>query len=218
MKVLVAGCDRPFGRVVADHLGQAHEVVAVGREGSDGVQEVRLSEPEEVRPLVAGMDAVVCADAFEMGLLEPVSDARTLDDAVRGAYVLLDEAQSAGVVRAIAISTLDLLDDYPDDHVLEETFRPRPRPTPVSLATYLVEQTFREFAREGPIASICLRFGEIDQLEGTPGYLALEAIDRALTMSLEETRYRWFLYHVCESDRYPLRGAKQAPLSLKVED
>ena len=190
MKVLVAGCDRPFGRVVADHLGQAHEVVAVGREGSDGVQEVRLSEPEEVRPLVAGMDAVVCADAFEMGVLEPVSDARTLD----------------------------LLDDYPDDHVLEETFRPRPRPTPVSLATYLVEQTFREFAREGPIASICLRFGEIDQLEGTPGYLALEAIDRALTMSLEETRYRWFLYHVCESDRYPLRGAKQAPLSLKVED
>lgn len=218
MKVLVTGCDRPFGRAVLNHLRQNHEVVAVGRVGSDEVKAVGLPEPELVKPVLVGMDAIVHADAFEIGRLESVSDEHTLDEAVRGAYVVLDEAQSAGVGRAIVISSLDLLNDYPDDYVLEETFRPRPRPEAASLVPYLVEQTFREFAREGPIASICLRFGEIGQPKGTPQELALRTVDRALMMSLIETRYRWFLYHVCESDRYPLGGAKQAPMSLQVKD
>ena len=218
MKVLVTGCDRPFGSAVATHLRQTHEVVAIGRVGSGDVQEAELPEPEQVKPIVVGVEAVVYADAFEIGDLASVSDERTLDEAVRGAYVVLDEAQSAGVGRAVAISTLDLLDDYPDDYVLEETFRPRPSPEAVSLAPYLVEQTFREFAREGPIVSICLRFGRIDRPGGTPQDLALEAIDRALAMPLGETRYRWFLYHICGSQRFPFRGARQAPMTLRVED
>ena len=87
----------------------------------------------------------------------------------------------------------------------------------LSLAPYLVEQTFREFARQGPLVSICLRFGAIDRPDGTPGDLAGRAIDRALVAPLDGTRSRWFLYHVSGSDRFPIRGAKQSPFSFETE-
>ncbi len=218
MKIVVTGCDRPFPKSVARHLSDEHEVVAVGRAAGSGVDEVLLPEPDRVNPIIQGVDAVVHGDVFETAALSDAKDETVLDDAVRGAYVMLEEAQTAGVERAILISTLDLLADYPDDYVLEETFRPRPRPEAGSLAPYLVEQTFREFAREGPITSICLRMGEIEGPDGTPQDLALEAIVRALSMPLGETRYRWFLYHVCGTERFPFRAAKQAPLSLVEED
>ncbi|MBK36676.1 MAG: hypothetical protein CME26_14255 [Gemmatimonadetes bacterium] len=217
MKVLVTGSDRPFGRSVATRLREVHDVVGVGRGASEGIEPVDLSEPDQVAPLVSGVEALVHADAFEIEGLSEVSHERTLDEAARGAYVLLDEAQKAGVARAVCISTLELLRDYPDGYVIDETFRPRPEADALSLAPYLVEQTFREFARQGPLVSICLRFGAIDRPDGTPGDLAGRAIDRALVAPLDGTRSRWFLYHVSGSDRFPIRGAKQSPFSFETE-
>ena len=41
---------------------------------------------------------------------------------------------------------------------------------------------------------------------------AVRAITRALEMELEGRQYRWWLYHICSGDRYPLHAAAHGPL------
>ena len=204
MKIWVTGVEDPLTLRVANILERTHEIVT-----SDA--SVDLREPQQVGPLAAEVEAILHSAVAHGG---STTDEGILDRSARGAYVILNEAVKAGVGRAVLISSLSCFEDYPANYVVDETWRPMPRPEAASLAPLMAERTFREFARQESINVICLRFGEIDAPEGTPWDLALEAIERALTMTIEDGSYRWWLFHVADSDRYPPRAAKEAPLSL----
>jgi len=105
-----------------------------------------------------------------------------------------------------------LLEDYPEDYVLDETFRPKAKAEAISLAPLLAERIFREFARQGPIHTVCLRFGDLDKKEGTPASMALESVSRVVEAKIESDGYRWSVYNVAGTERYPLRAAKDLPL------
>jgi len=208
MKILITGLDGAIAQEAAARLAAVHEIVTCD-------PAVDLREPAQVEPLVDGIQAVVHTALTERTLQRLPSAAEQLDWAARSAYVLLQACQKAGVERALLLSTLACFDEYPDSCIIDETWRPRPRADAVSLAPLLAERTFREFAREGGIHTLCLRFGEMDAPDGTPRALALHAIERALVMPIEPNSYRWWLFHIARSERYPLRAAKSAPLSLQ---
>lgn len=204
MKIWITNDTHSAVDAAAKKLADTHEVI-VSPNGTD------LREPEQVAPLVAGVDAVVHT-AAPSGPVD--TDETLLDLAARGAYVILDAAVQAGVPRAVLISSLDSFADYPDTYVIDETWRPRPRPDAASFAPLMAERTFREFARQGPIETVCLRFHDDDTPEG----LAANAIERALTMQTDADAYRWWLYHVAVSERFPMRAATGRPLSLEVTE
>jgi nucleoside-diphosphate-sugar epimerase len=207
MKIWVAGVENPLASRAADRLDGDHDVVTSGAS-------VDLRVPEQVAPLAAEVEAIVHSAMPQVGT---TTDEEMLDRSARGAYVVIDEAVKAGVERAVLISSLSCFEDYPAEYNVDETWRPMPRPEAASLAPLMAERTFREFARQGGITAICLRFGEIDAPEGTSTNLALEAVERALTMTIEDGSYRWWLFHISEGARYPLSAAKAAPLSLEGE-
>lgn len=190
--------------VAEDALGTGHDVHV-----SDGT--IDLGDPAQVASLVSGTEAVVHTIPLSTAAM---SDEEILEQATRGAYVVLDEAVKAGVKRAVLLSDLTCFDDHYADYVIDETWRPDPRPEAVRLVPVLVERTFREFARQGGIDAVCLRFGEIDAPDGTPRALAARAVERAVTAELKPGGYRWHLFHVVGSERFPLRVAKGEPLSL----
>jgi nucleoside-diphosphate-sugar epimerase len=208
VKILLTGTDSKLGRLLAEHLGGHHKVTA-----TDGSVDIR--DPEVVRPLVSDIDVIVHAGAiWDLPGHSASSEAGILDWSARSAFVLLDEAVKAGLSRAVLVSTLVLFDDYPEGYVLDETFKPKPRAEAVSLATLLAERIFREFARQGPIHTMCLRFGDLDTQEGTPTSMALESVSRAVEAKIESDGYRWGVYNVAGTERYPLRAAKGLPLQL----
>jgi nucleoside-diphosphate-sugar epimerase len=208
MKIVVTGSGGRPGSLIARHLDKSHTV-----SGVDGTSDLR--DPEVVRPILDGTEMLVHAGALT-DLPEDLvnDDAGILDWSARGTYVLMDEACNHGVRRVVLVSSLDLLDDYPDSYVIDETWRPRPRPEAASLAPLMAERTCREFSRQRSIESICLRIGEVDTLGGTPEELLLNAVQRAVEMEVEPGSYRSWLFHVSDRERYPLRAAKGKPLSL----
>ena len=66
------------------------------------------------------------------------------------------------------------------------------------------------------LVGVCLRFGDLGAgpADTTPED-AVSAIRKALTMDLAGYRYRWWLYHICSTDRYPLGHAAGRPLSFE---
>jgi nucleoside-diphosphate-sugar epimerase len=208
MKIVVTGSGGRPGSLIARHLDKSHEVSCV-----DGASDLR--DPEVLGPILDGTEVVVHAGAIT-DLHEDLvnDDAGILDWSARGTYVLMDEACKQGVRRVVLVSSLDLLDGYPDSYVIDESWRPQPRPDAASLAPLMAERTCREFSRQRSIESICLRIGKIGAPEGTSEELLLKAVQRAVEMEIEPGVYRSWLFHVSDSERYPLRAAKGKPLSL----
>jgi hypothetical protein len=66
------------------------------------------------------------------------------------------------------------------------------------------------------MTGVCLRFGDLGTgpADTTPEDAA-RAIRKALTMDLAGCRYRWWLYHICSTDRYPLGRAAGKPLGFE---
>ena len=196
------------GIAPAENLLRGSHAVTVGEDSLD------LRDPDAVEPCLAGVDAIV-HPAVISGRGQ--SDEDILDHASRGAYAILDAAVRAGVRRAVLISTLSLFDDYPDSYVIEESWQPRPGADALSLAPRMAEIVFREYARQGPIETVCLRFGEIDADDGTPGSLAADAIQAACSKTLSPGAYRWQVYHVADSSRFRMSTARSA-LGLEEEN
>jgi nucleoside-diphosphate-sugar epimerase len=208
MKIVVTGSGGRMGGLIARHLEKSHAVSSV-----DGATDLR--DPKVVGPILDGTEILVHAGALT-DLPEDLvnDDVGILDWSARGTYVLMDEACKCGVSRVVLLSSLDLLDDYPESYVVDETWRPRPRPDAASLAPLMAERTCREFSRQKSVESVCLRIGELETREGTSEDLLLKAVQRAVEMEIEPGAYRSWLFHVSDSERYPLRAAKGAPLSL----
>jgi nucleoside-diphosphate-sugar epimerase len=217
MKLLITGATRPLGRLAVRHFESGHQLrltdygPSADLQNSFDYQSADLRNPAEVTPLVEGIEAILHFDPYD---LPPVSGAAAeqerLDLAARGTYVLLDEARKAGVERLIAVSTLAPFGAYPEQYIIDESWQPEPAPNADDLAPYLSEIVCREFAREGGIQTICLRFGPIDQPDGTPESDALQALSGALSLQFTPTGYRWQLYHVADSERFPMDPARQA--------
>ena len=201
MRVLVTGADTALGALLAGELAADNEVVTVGVAGraagpTDGYTRVNLEEPEEAQQLLTGVQAIVHAQPHGPRVSPSEGDEELLDRITRGTYVLATTAIEVGVGRMVLISNLNVLDGYPKDYKLSPQYRPRPE----ALAPFLAELTCREIARTGKLPTICLRFGLLDEVDGTESAAAVEAVRTALTEEMPGD-YSWDLRHVSSASR-----------------
>jgi nucleoside-diphosphate-sugar epimerase len=168
--------------------------------------------PEQVAPLVAGVDAILHLSPYTPHSTPDADSERdALDHAARGTFVLLQEALKAGVKRVVLASRLELMDAYPEDYLVDETWKPLPDTSAAALAPYLAELTLREAVRAEPILGVCLRLGALGAAGTTPGD-AVAALVRALEMDPVGQKYRWWLYHISSTGRYASASATKEPL------
>ena len=223
MRILITGADQPLGALAVDTLCRSHELRLTGTEATAPAAAqglpytpADLREPEAVAPLVEGVEAVLHVALYApIEAPDPPSEKQELDTAARGTYVLLHAALKAGVRRFVLASRLELMAAYPPEYAVDETWKPMPDTSIAALAPYVGELTLREFVRAEAVVGICLRFGPLGGApDGTTSGDAASALERALAMDLEGHKYRWWLYHVCSTDRYALGAAAQAPMSF----
>jgi UDP-glucose 4-epimerase len=224
MRILITGADQPLGELAARALTPEHEVRLTGTaaHAPSGLEALPytpadLREPEQVSPLLAGVEAVAHLALYQpFATPDAAAEKQALDVSARGMYVLLHAALAAGVRRVVLASRLDVMAAYPESYRVDENWKPLPEAAAASLAPYLAELTLREFARAEELVGVCLRFGDLgDGPAGTTPADAASAIAKALTMDLEGRKYRWWLYHICSTDRYPLGHAFWKPLGFE---
>ncbi|OGG56923.1 MAG: hypothetical protein A3F84_17630 [Candidatus Handelsmanbacteria bacterium RIFCSPLOWO2_12_FULL_64_10] len=221
MRLLITGADRPLGAALARGLGRGFSVRLTGVSGPEGAEykPADLRDPAAVAPLVAGVDAVVHAASFDPApLTGAAAEQEALDVASRGTYVLFQEAMKAGVEKAVLISRMALMAAYPEDYVVDESWQPQPAPEAGSLGPYLSELVGREFARDGGLGVVCLRFGELGSREGTTEADAVHAARQALLIGPKARGYRWWLFHVTSGGRFGLAAASREPLNFKRQE
>ncbi len=198
MRVAVIGADRPWGALLAAELGTDFEVVVLGAEENSDLanyRQVDLLQREALDSALAGVEAIVHAAGGD-----PAGDGEgaVLDTAARGTYVALTAACAVGIEKAVLLSDLDLLRDYPEEYLVDPQWNALPRAEAGSLAPLMAELVGREIARTGQIEVRCLRFGELDT--ETTADDAVEAVRQALTA--ERGGHDWLLAHVASSGRY----------------
>ncbi|MCY3667141.1 MAG: hypothetical protein OXH81_15865 [Gemmatimonadetes bacterium] len=198
MRVAVIGADRPWGALLAAELGAEFDVVAIGAaETSDltGYRQVDLLQREALDPALAGVEAIVHAAGGD-----PAGDdeGAVLDTAARGTYVALTAACAVGIKKAVLLSRLDLVRDYPEEYLIDPQWNALPRAEAGSLAPFMAELVGREIARTGQIEVRCLRLGELDA--ETTADDVVEAVRQALTA--ERGGHDWLLAHVASSGRF----------------
>ncbi len=159
MRLLLTSATSEFGRTVADLLSGDHEMVLTDQtrhaEGHPDVVACDLGDDDSTDRLVAGIDAIV--HIGHGGHFSSASD--LLDVNTRCTYNLLTAVRNAGINRVVNLSTLRLLDDYPEHLTVTENWRPTPGVEPVILSAHLNEYVCREFGREGGIKISTLRLG-----------------------------------------------------------
>ena len=198
MRVAVIGADRPWGALLAAGLGAEFEVVALGvEETSDlaGYRQVDLLQREELDSALAGVEAIVHAAGGD-----PAGDdeGAVLDVAARGTYVALTAACAVGIEKAVLLSDLDLVRDYPEEYIVDSQWNALPKAEAGSLAPLMAELVAREIARTGQIEVRCLRLGELDA--ETTADDAVDAVRQAL--AAERGGHDWLLAHVASSGRF----------------
>lgn len=221
MRLLITGADRPLGVALARGLGRDFSLRLTGVSGPEGTEyrQADLRDPAAVAPLVGEMDAVVHAAPFDPApLTGPAAEQETLDVASRGTYVLFQEAMKAGIERAVLISRMALMAAYPEDYAVDESWQPQPAPEASSLGPYTSELVGREFARDGSLGVVCLRFGEFGSREGTTEADAAHAVRQALRIGPKARGYRWGLFHVTSGGRFGLAAASREPLNFKRQE
>ncbi|MFO7957763.1 MAG: NAD(P)-dependent oxidoreductase [Candidatus Brocadiia bacterium] len=216
MHILITGANRPLGRLVAEHLSRSHRLRLTGVSSPGGRASAEyvqgdLRRPDFAASLVDDIDAVVHLAEFDPAPLEaPDAEQERLERATLGTYRLCAAAREAGAGRIVVAGSLSVFDAYPDEYLVDEQWRPRPEADADHLAPYLCELVVREFAREGPISGVCLRFAPIgeDPETNTRSEDALEAIERALEIELGPPGYNWHVFHVASSGRFIERNAR----------
>ena len=158
MRVLITAASSRLSRELSAALSRDNDVLLTDRSEVPTDQRFvscDLGHDRATNDLVRGMDAIVHSIESVPG----ASAATRLDVAMRCTYNLLTAARSAGVGRFVNLSTLRLLDDYPENLTVTENWRPTPGVEPVILSAHLCEFVCREFGREGGIKIANLRLG-----------------------------------------------------------
>jgi nucleoside-diphosphate-sugar epimerase len=159
LRLLLTSATSELGRSIAGLLAPHHNLVltdlAIHAEGDADIVACDLGDDNSTDRLVDGIDAIV--HIGHGGHFASASD--LLDVHTRCTYNLLTAARSAGVGRFVNLSTLRLLDDYPENLTVTENWRPTPGVEPVILSAHLCEYVCREFGREGGIKIANLRLG-----------------------------------------------------------
>lgn len=198
MRVAVIGADRPWGALLAAGLGAGFEVAAVGAEETSGLanyRQVDLLQSEALDPALAGAEAIIHAPGGDPA---GGGEQALLDSAARGTYVALTAACAAGIGKAVLLSRLDLVRDYPEEFLVDPQWNALPRAEAGSLAPHMAELVGREIARTGRIEVRCLRLGDLGS--ETTAADAVAAVRQAL--SSERKGHHWSLEHVASSGRF----------------
>lgn len=220
MRILITGADQPLGQLAAKSLEKEHTLRLTGVTAADpdgDYIQADLREPDQVAPLVEGIDAILhLAPHAKPETPDWRAENAALDHAGRGTYVLLQEALKAGVQRLVLASRLELMAAWPEDYVVDETWKALPAANAAALAPFMAELTVREFVRAENLLAVCLRLGGLgDAPDGTTQADAVAAIRAALVLDPAERKYRWWLYHICSTERYSLGSATQPPLNFQ---
>jgi hypothetical protein len=105
--------------------------------------------------LVKGVNTVVLLP------IDP-ADPEWLDQATRGTYDVLRAAVVAGAKKVICLSSMALLDDYPENLLVDVQYAPRPSTEPGPLSCHLQEFICREFGHLGLLQTVVARLGSSD--------------------------------------------------------
>jgi len=205
MTLLITGAGQALADLAIAHCAGNHLVRFAESEGA-----IDWCDPEVVEEQVKDADVVLHLATFD----PPACEGDTIDHAARSTYILFEAARNAGVKRVILASTMRLFEAYPVNYVIDETWQPQPRAVAEALIPYLVEIIGREFARQGGISVVCLRFGELKKEEGTSKADALAFIDGALDLESDPLGYRWHVFHCYSGARFP-SGTARAVLGLE---
>lgn len=167
MQLLITGGNSALARAVAAALAPQHTIRLFDRHFTAPLPPDctpvtgDLREPTAIAPAVTGVDAILHL-ATLVQAQDPIGDEPTvLDEASRGAFVLMNAAREAGVPKVILGSTLAFFDRMPHHWQVNEEWRPRPTPELAQLAPWVTELSCRESARVGTMTVICLRFGQL---------------------------------------------------------
>src|SRR5207244_5294629 len=129
MRILVTGADQPLGELVARALQEEHELRLTGAQAlaPAGLEALPytpadLREPDEVGPLVEGMEAVAhLALHAPFETPDAAAEKQALDGSARGMFVLLQAALAAKVPRVVLASRLDAaMGAYPANYLVDE--------------------------------------------------------------------------------------------------
>lgn len=211
MHLLITCAASPLARSLAASLGRDHTIRLTEQVMVKSDFEFVLSplgHDASTNLLVRGMDAIV-----HVAQPLPGSSANeALDFMTRCTYNLLTAAAQEGVARVVYLSSLALMADYDPAYLVDERWRPRPRPEPPTLTTYLGESVCREFAREHKLSVAVLRLAPVTGLDedaapaadAIDGRHVADAVSRALTVQAGP----WSIYHIAA-------GAADSPYSIE---
>ena len=198
MRLLITGASTRLSRQLATELSQDHDVTLTDTSDVqvDG-EFVRsdLGDDLSTSDLVKHVDAIV-----HSGEVDPdasVSD--QLDYQMRCTYNLLWAASEEDVSRVVYLSSLDIMEHYPEEYVATEQWRPVPTTDSQVLSYHLGEYVCREFAREYKIDVACLRLGDLVwDASGVASSSALFFADAvsAVSAALSAEIKGWNLFHV----------------------
>lgn len=190
MRVAIIGTSSPWGSLLADGLGEGFEVVVISNP-------VDWLEREALDPMLTGVESIVYAASSAP--FDADDEGAVLDQVARGAYVALTAAKAVGMEKAVLLSSLDLLRDYPPEYLVDPQWNALPRAEAGSLAPLMAELVGREIARTGQLAVHCLRLGALD--EETTADDAVAAVRQALTAE-RTAGHHWSLTHIASSGRF----------------
>lgn len=166
MQLLVTGGDSALARVAIDQFGAAFQLRVVDTRFTsalpDGVEQRTgdLRDEAFVNEILSGVEAVLHFAPLSLTL---GSDLENLDHILLGNYRLAHAAQKQRIGRIILASSMALFAAAPQQWPITADWRPRPQPHVADLCAWLGECTLREWARDGGVPVVCVRFGAADE-------------------------------------------------------
>jgi hypothetical protein len=230
-KICITAADDPWAQEIADRLGQRYPLVRVfwppvgltipPAFPAEGVVRVDVDRPEALRQALSGSTLVLHLLPERSG--QSVRD--WVEEATRRTYQLLQAAAGVGVKACLLLSTLNMLEAYDPDFLVDEDWQPQPDVRGRGLAEYLAEFVCREFAREKLLRVLVVRIGRLqdrfpqgEEARGSAWTLrqdALVGIERAVDLLLgkgAEVLPWWTVVHVAGASppaRFPSRRAQK---------
>lgn len=220
--VLITSAQTRFAQMLAAGLAAQYRPILTARQEVRTEYELRrgdLLDEKAMPDLVRGIDAIV-------HLAEPpenASVAEQVDVRTRGTYNLLRAAAAAGVTRAVYVGSLEVMRGYDKRFAVTEDWRPQPGTAAGAMSHSLGEFTCREFAREGSMGVVVLRFGRLVGAEEAAGkrldcpWLAESDAVQAVRLALDYLQKRtspadrWAVFHILSDGcpRFPVAKAKR---------